>query len=453
MEIPRELNFAQASDLPLIPSGSTSTENYIPQVGGASSFSLLTSGNNCIFDLPSRGYIDPSTIYLKYKIKTTQPGAAAAQIRSTAGYSPISRVDTFVGSSLIESMINYNVYQNFKIQTTMNNSMKYTQAASLGIRSERDIVTSNSLDGRFCDAVASTEFGVCVPLDNCLSNVKDVLVPICFLSSVRVSITFDTISNIFAIAPAILEVAGVSPAYAATVLPTECIISDVFLCYTSIHFPPEIDEKFRKQYANDNIVLKTQSYLLGSNMIAANTVGQIDLQVNHRLTSVRSCFLLMSTPTSANGIFDSFDITQGSGEYSIVISGKTFPSRPHNTNLAHKNGMLLELRKAVNSLYSKDSNMSINTLEFNRLLLANPVPGQAGASTVLDPAKFYPAFRTHLLGPNSSFLSGIACNDGPIGIRITAQLPVAIGCTVSLVSVYDMLIKIDVTTKTATSSV
>ena len=197
------------------------------------------------------------------------------------------------------------------------------------------------------------------------------------------------------------------------------------------------------------MTLRTQSYLIGSQIIPKASIGQIDLQFSHRLSSIRSVFLAISNSAAVNGIFEAFDITQGNGEYSITIAGKMYPNRPHNTTIAHKNAILLELRKAVASLYNKDCNMSINAVEFNRLL-STPL---ASASSIADPGKLFVPFRCHVLPASSVFLSGQSSQDSVIGLKINCGTATAENATVNLISVYDMIINIDVNMKTCTTSV
>ena len=93
--------------------------------------------------------------------------------------------------------------------------------------------------------------------------------------------------------------------------------------------------------------------------------------------------------------------------------------------------------------------MSINLAEFNSILTATP----ATCSSILDPAKFFIGFRTHLLPGPSVYLSGISAQDSPIGVRIVCQIPTGEVCTCNLISVFDMILTIDVNSKTCKTNV
>ena len=64
MTLPRELQY---SSLPSLPSGSQALAQSILPSNGTTF--PLTTGTLVQFDLPSRGYLVPDSLYLRYKYK------------------------------------------------------------------------------------------------------------------------------------------------------------------------------------------------------------------------------------------------------------------------------------------------------------------------------------------------------------------------------------------------
>ena len=188
-------------------------------------------------------------MYIKYKYSVTS--TTPTQIRSTPAYAPISKVDVLCASQTVESLLNYNVYMNKKVQTTMNNSMKYCVAPSYGYQNRYGLVNASNLDGRYSEANAGV-FSVAAPLDCCLTNVKDTFVPACFMSNLRINITFDSIQNVFAAVPAVAADANTGAAgQQALEATSQSALLVMFSCATH---QPIFLQKLKNCYVN-NIVL------------------------------------------------------------------------------------------------------------------------------------------------------------------------------------------------------
>ena len=74
MTLPSELQY---SSLPSLPSGSQSYEQFSIPVNGASF--KIESGNMLQFDLVSRGYLVPDSVYLSYKYAIVSTGQTKTQ--------------------------------------------------------------------------------------------------------------------------------------------------------------------------------------------------------------------------------------------------------------------------------------------------------------------------------------------------------------------------------------
>jgi hypothetical protein len=430
--LPKELQYNVT--LPSLPAGVQNLEQSLAPVNG-SSFSTATAGTVVQWDLPSRGYLVPDSVYIKYKFAVTSAGES--RMRGTPVYTPIQKCETIFGSQTVESINNYNVVQNLLTNCKLNIAQKYGLQSAYGWKAATgDVVPSmESFDGRVC---AQNDVGsFSAPLSNLLSN-SEKLVPLGLMPTVRVQLTLDSIANSFCPASAAIgadAVAG-TQAMAACVLPTEFLISDFLLCFTIIDFGTEVDNVVRGM--GEKLLIKSQSFTNSTSTLAAATNGSVELVFSQRLASVKSLFLHNSS-TNVNGIFDSYDITTA-GDYQFSIAGKYYPPRPINASNG-KTGILMELRKALGALNDKHNNFSINTIEFNRVL--------GTASTLSAPAKCYIGCNTELLPSNGVLLSGTSTQSSPITVRINITTATSAITSCSLICCYDAIIEVDPFSKSA----
>jgi hypothetical protein len=189
--------------------------------------------------------------------------------------------------------------------------------------------------------------------------------------------------------------------------------------------------------SSDKLYIKSQSFALTSQTLAANSTGFIELVYNLRYASVKSLFAINGNRATggSNGAFDSVDLTSSNGDYSFSVGGVLYPPAPISTRTS-KTQALLELRSAVGSIFDKNNNMSINSIEFN-------LSSTAAASTYQAPAKFYVGTSTERLNSNN-LLTGISTNNSPISYRInTGTATGAANSTVSLIINFDCLLEVD----------
>ena len=384
--LPKELRYSDT--LPSLPAGVQNLEQYLSPVNG-STFSCATAGTVVQWDLPARGYLVPDSVYIKYKYNVNT-GTAESKIKGTPVYAPIQKVETIFGSQTVESINNYNVVQNMIVNTTMNVAQKYGLQSSYGWRTDNDVVPSmESFDGRHCEAVESGSFAA--PFSCILSN-ADKLVPLGMMPTVRIQLTLDSVNNIFGNVSAAIAANADNgiPFAAAVIIPTDYVLSEFQLCYTMIDFGADVDNIVRGM--GEKLLIKSQSFTNSTSTLAQGTNGSVELVYSQRLASVKSLFLHNSS-TSINGIFDSFEITTA-GDYQFNVAGKYFPPRPINAS-AGKNGILMELKKAMGSLFDKHNNFSINAIEFNRQL--------GTASTLYAPSKCYIGCNTEVMHSTKNF--------------------------------------------------
>jgi hypothetical protein len=201
---------------------------------------------------------------------------------------------------------------------------------------------------------------------------------------------------------------------------------------------------------NPKIRIKTKSFGVGSQSIAATSTGTINLYYNLRYASVRSLFLICapsSTTYSASKAMESVDPTSSSttggvstgGSIQFSCSGVVIPQNPLST-LNNKSGILNELRRAMGSIYDRNNSMAIGGTEF----AATPTTSQ----TIIVPGKFYVGVNTQKLTESQDYMfTGISSANSQINVIINTTTAVPSTLTAYLIANYDAIFEIDTLTK------
>ena len=136
---------------------------------------------------------------------------------------------------------------------------------------------------------------------------------------------------------------------------------------------------------------------------------------------------------------DSFDVTAGTGDYSLQIAGMSYPQKSLSS-LMNKAGIMNELRRAGGSIFNNNNSMSINSLEFGK---------NDGDGTEYNiPAKFWVGFNLQKLTIESkAFFSGVSTQNSPITAIINTNHETDQAFNAMLIAVYDAIIEIDTQTK------
>lgn len=432
--LPKEINYKSAISLP---EGTTSNSIVSSPINGQ------TFGPSSIvqFDLVSRGFLVPESLYIRYKLTTTMPGTAGANnaIKGTPVYSTIARLETIVGSQVVESIQNYNQLCNMLVNCKMNYAQKVGLANSFGYSDNTSAITYGFNFSTACPNglsfatsttanAATTGGGVyfAAPLGCLLSN-ADHLVPLKFMPSVRIQLTTETLGNAY-------RLDGTNPVTAYS-------ISNFELCYDIIEFSPMVDQAISSM-GGGQITIRSQSYLSSGVTIPQNQSGSTEYLFNQRLASIKSlfCHLSGTDATKVNGFFDSIDITTNNGDYQWFVSGLPYPPRPLSTVL-NKAGVSMELSNAFGPAHDLlTSNFSINPTEFNYLI--------TGTTTVQQMGKFYLGTNVEKLSTNGALLTGISSQGSPISFRVSTGTALSQSAVIQLICLYDALLQIDIPSRT-----
>ena len=370
------------------------------------------------FDFLNRGFIDPQTIFLRYKWALTS--AAGAQMIGTPVYTPFVRLETLIGSTVVESQNQYNQNCHLLTQLTTSVSAKYGLQSAYGYTGNGAVASLSEMDGRVMTLDETGSFSGMLP--GLLSN-SEKMIPAFAMSQIRVQLTMDSLANMFAV-------------LATPINPTAFVLSNVELCYTMVDAGPAVENMVRSL---GTFYIKSQSLANSSVTLANGTTGSISLVYNQRLASVKSAFVLF-TGTSAlslNKWGDFYDPTQSNGELNINVGGIQYPQRPLST-LSNKNGILQFLRNATGSIYDKSNELSINALEWNRSVTV--------ASTTAEPSKFIFGINLEKIH-TPALLTGISTQNSAITVQLSTSTATVMAHTVNLVLAFDALIEIDTNTR------
>ena len=420
MSLPKEINYAKVASLPK----GTSTLSCVVAPANGSSFG---ESQQIQFNLPSRSYLVPESVYLRYKITFAGQSADADVKGSFPAFTPFQRLETLIGSSVVESISNWHQLNEMLMTCKVNYGQKAGLAYQMGVglTSGATAFTFDNMNGH--DLIITTDTYYCAVPVNCLFANADRLVPLKYMAASTIQLTTETIANM---------------CYAGTTLPTSVAITNLELCFDLIDFNAEVDDAVASMVDDrGKIMIKSQSYLSSGQTTAAISSGSLEFIYSMRLASIKSLLLIMhgTHATSINKVFDSFDITSGNGSYQFFVASSPYPSRAISTVL-NKAGVMAELSNAFGPAHDLTStNFSITPAEF---LLTN-----TGTSTIIKPAKFYVGTNTERLSTNSVLLSGVSSQNSPISVRIDINTATTNSQVLNLVALFDAILEIDVATK------
>ena len=405
--LPKEL--AYSPSLPSLPECLSQEVVLAPVNGGSFGASQLIQ-----FDLVARGFIDPQSIYLRYKVTLANSGAETSSIRGTPVYGFFNKLETIFGSSIVESVNNFNQVCNMMTNLQQDVAMKYGQQTAYGWGSTA-VPNLEALDGKAC--VANEVISLAAPLP-CILSMAEKLIPAGLMPNIRVQLTTESVANVF--------LAGTPP--------TGYTISNIELCYTMIDFHGDVNDLVKGM--GEQFYIKSSSFKNMGASLASGVSGSTDLIYNMRLASIKSLFAHFCGQTitkCVNGNFDSCDPTSSNGELVYNIAGTSYPTRPVST-LNNKASVLMELKKAVGALHSDNYNTSINSQEF----FYNDA--NLGATTITAPAKFYFGVNCEKLSSNGALLTGVSTQSSPISLRVSTSTATTQPYNVYLIALYDALI-------------
>jgi len=442
--LPKEINYRSAISLP---EGTQSNSIVASPVNGQT----FQPSSIIQFDLVQRGYFVPESLYIRYRARVTG-GTAGAQtnwIRATPAYTFFSRLETIVGSQVVESIQNYNQLCNMLVNCRMNyaqkvglaNSFGYTIADTVANQGNFGLALASNGTGNLANgynlvgatAAAPLNISLACPLGSLLSN-ADHLLPLKFMPSVRIQLTVESLAN------AIQNTTGANAI-------ANFELQNVELCYDIIEFSPMVDQAI-SSLGDGKITIRSQSYLSSGVTVGVGSIGTNEFLFNQRLASIKSLFTILAgtDATKTNGFFDSVDITANvagnpGGDYQWFVAGLPYPPRPLSTVL-NKAAISQELSAAIGG-YTQDplsNHFAIHPVEFNFL--------NGSTTTQVAMGKFFPSCNVEKLSTNGALLTGISSQGSPISFRVSIGTATTVAQVVQLICLYDALLQIDIPSRT-----
>lgn len=418
--LPKEINFTE--QLNALPANT----QCISCVISPSNCSSVTanSGNVVQFDLGTRGFLVPGSLYLRWKgVATNLSGSVANTLLGTPAYAPFKNMEVIAGSSNIETILNYNQVCNLVINTKMTIAQKWGLAAAFGYLDDSAEQSTINTNGRNIPITTGSTFYTAAPVNCCLASAEKYF-PLGMAPAIRIQFTMDSASNIFE-------------------LPTNSTLtlSDMELCYDIIDFGNDVDSIVNSMVdANGNIVIKSQSYSVGSQTIATGAAGQQEFIFNQRISSIKALFTMFSGATLSKN-FGSRDITNATGDYCYMVGQQQYPQRVLSA-ARNKAAMLLELLQCWGVSSSiETSNCAITPSQYNWLAGA--------ADTGAIPGSFIVGCNTEKMSTNQNLLTGISSQLSPISIRINFGTYTTVAPFVAtLIALHDVIIEINPATRT-----
>jgi hypothetical protein len=185
--LPKDLDYSQP--MYSLPPGTQTFQGVSYPVSGSS----FGPSSQIDVDLGSRGFLDPKSLFVRYKITTAN--AAETFICGTPVYTPFLRVSTMINSQTVETINNYSVVANMLVNLTHDVSQKLGQQYSFGyLDLTTTPVTNEQTDGGTF-AINGTKF-LSAPLYCALTSCEK-LVPLFLLQNIRLTFTLDSIVNMF----------------------------------------------------------------------------------------------------------------------------------------------------------------------------------------------------------------------------------------------------------------
>ena len=407
--LPSSVDYKQG--LPALPDATQCINVASNPINGAS----FAPGSQIQFDLLNRGFLVPDSMYLSYSYSITN--LVGAEMRGCPVYTPFQRLDIQIGSQTVDTIQSYNVVMNMLSNLNLDVAQKYGMQSSFGYLADTGVPSLEALDGRLCTVNESGSFSA--PLVCLLSNAEK-LIPLFAMPQVRVVLTMDNISNMFT----------------STIVPTGFTISNVELRYKVVDMGGAVENIVLGM--GDKLYIKSQSFSASSQTLPTFGPGFAELVYSQRYASCKSVFAINGS-ASANAQFDSIDLTSNRGDYSFSVGGVVYPQKPISTATA-KAQALLELKSATGSIFDRNNNFSINSVEFNRIV--------GSATTYNAPGKYYVGTSLEKLN-SESLLTGISTQNSPITYRLNCGLSTGASSTITLVVNYDALIELDTRSRQA----
>jgi hypothetical protein len=412
------------ASLPVLPECTNTSVIISPSNGGSFNNS---SANQIIFDLGSSGFLDPDTLTFRAKIAIANATSAASLYGGGVGI--INRVEIYLGSTVVETLNNYNLLYSDMVNLSYNYAQKGNLAITHGYLDLTTAPTSENVNAWDIPSAGNNLF-IALPLSCILSQCQK-MIPLFLMPQVRIVMTLETIANAFT---------GSTPTV------TGYTVTNAEISYDMVRFSNNVEQLVKAMGGESGkLYLKSQSMTFTGASLSSGASGSMQLIYNQRISSLKGVLahlVSLDGAKATNKAFDSVEITQG-GTYQFYVNSIPYPARQFDcTN--NKSAVMAELRAFIASNHNvQASNMAITQREFAQTITSTTTSDIVG--------KFFVGVNLEKIQGDSgkALLSGISTSNSPISLQISTAVALPNACTVYLLCVFDALIEIDVNMKNA----
>lgn len=410
--LPKSFNLAEP--IPSLPDGAQSQLITCRPLSGTS------FGESSIIelDLGNRGWCDPQSIAIRYKVTLTAGTGGSAMVGCPV-YTPFQRVSTLVGGASIDSINQYSQVAQVLVCGNYDVSAKFGLQSCFGYIATSDM---GLLDGRLTATGATESYFVSAPLLGTILTSCEKQLPLFAMPQIRFQFTMDSLANMF-------NVPG-----GGTVLPTAYAITNFELTYTMTDLGAGVEKMVYE--AGRSLLLKSNGFSNSAVAVPINSIGSGNYVFNQRFASIRSAFVCPNA-TTGNKWADIVDLTAGAGDYQILVGNQAFPQAPLSTVL-NRSGILQETRRAFGNLYDSTHSMSISTAEFAKNISITPT------ALASDPGKFIVGVNLDKIqSGDHAMMSGASTYNTPISVVINCATATASAANLNLILNYDAILVLD----------
>ena len=423
--LPKSFNLAEA--IPTLPDGAQSQLISCRPISGSN----FTQQQIIEVDLGNRGWCDPKSISIRYKVLVNTDVSGASFIGVPA-YSVFQRISTLIGGASIDTVNQFNQVAQVLVNGQYSVADKYGMQSGFGYTNTTGNV--QFLDGRAYaasladgDAAATTTFSA--PLIGTLLTNCDKQLPLFAMPQVRLQFTLDSLANM-----SFIKLGAVGTGYAAF---TKVQISNFEVVYTMTDMGAGVEAMVYGM--GRSLSLKTHGISNSAVSVPSATSGSQAYVFNMRFASIRSAFLCPNRADGAGSKWGEFsDITNNNGDYQLLIGNQAFPQTQLSTAL-NEAGVLQETRRAFGSLYDAKNSMSINTAEFG----VN-INDSSANLLYYEPGKFIVGVNLNKVQSTDSVLMcGASTYNTPITAVVNINTATTVAANLNLILDYDAILVLD----------
>lgn len=431
--LPKSFNLAEP--IPSLPDGATSQLISCRPISGGT----FTQQQIIEVDLGNRGFCDPKSLAIRYKVRVNTDVSGSALI-GVPVYTPFQRVSTLIGGASIDSINQYNQVCQVLVNGQYSIADKYGNQSGFGYSNPDASLNTTAgnmqyLDGRsfaasLVDADAAANFTMSAPLIGTLLTNCEKQLPLFAMPQVRLQFTMDSLANM----SFIKANATVGTGYSVF---TKFEISNFEVVYTMTDMGAGVEKMVRDM--GPQLSLKTHGISNSAVSVPSATSGSQAYVFNMRFASIRSAFLC---PNRADGNGSKWaeisDLTSNNGDYQLLIGNNAFPQTQLSTAL-NESGILTETRRAFGSLYNAKNSMSINSAEF-----AVNINTTAANLLYYEPGKFIVGVNLNKVqSEDNAMMSGQSTYNTPITALININTATTVAANLNLILDYDAILVLD----------